>query len=131
MTATERGIRPEAVALAIFAALAGLISLAVLGQLLARQLALDSAEFPVLRAFGMTRRSLLALSAARLALVTVAGAILAVAIAVAASPLMPIGAARLAEPDPGVRPTWPCSPSASRSSRRCRSCCSPRRPCAR
>jgi hypothetical protein len=103
MTATERGIRPQAVALAIFAALAGVISLAVLGQLLARQLALDSAEFPILRAFGMTRRSLLALSAARLALVTVAGAVLAVAIAVAASPLMPIGAARLAEADPGVQ----------------------------
>ena len=109
-----------------------MISLAVLGQLLARQLALDSAEFPILRAFGMTRRSLLALSAARLALVTVAGAVLAVAIAVAASPLMPIGAARLAEPDPGVAgSTWPCSPSASRSSRRCRSHCSPGRPGAR
>jgi len=101
--ATERGIRPEAVALAIFAALAGLISLAVLGQLLARQLAIDAAEFPILRAFGVTRRSLLALSAARLALVTVAGAILGVAIAVAASPLMPIGVARTAEPDPGVQ----------------------------
>ena len=61
ITATERAIRPQAVALAIFAALAGVISLAVLGQLLARQLALDSAEFPILRAFGMTRRSLLAL----------------------------------------------------------------------
>ena len=60
MTATERGMRPEAVALAIFAALAGVISLAVIGQLLARQLALDSAEFPMLRAFGVTRRSLLA-----------------------------------------------------------------------
>jgi FtsX-like permease family len=93
ITATERGIRPEAVALAVFAALAGLITLAVLGQLLARQLALDSAEFPILRAVGMTRRSLFALSAARLALVTVLGAILAVAIAVAASPLMPFGAA--------------------------------------
>ena len=101
--ASERGIRPEAVALAVFAALAGLISLAVLGQLLARQLAMDAAEFPILRAFGMTRRSLLALSAARLALVTVAGAVLAVAIAVAASPLMPIGTARVAEPDPGVQ----------------------------
>ena len=103
ITASERGIRPEAVALAVFAALAGLITLAVLGQLLARQLALDSAEFPILRAVGMTRRSLFALSAARLALVTVSGAILAVAIAVAASPLMPFGAARVAEPDPGVQ----------------------------
>ena len=39
---------------------------------------------------------------ARLALVTGTGAVLAVAVAVAASPLTPIGAARLAEPDPGV-----------------------------
>ena len=53
--ATQRAIRPQAVALAIFAALAGLIALAVLGQLLTRQLVLDSAEFPILRAFGMTR----------------------------------------------------------------------------
>ena len=100
--ATQRAIRPQAVALAIFAGLAGLISLAVLGQLLARQLALEAAEFPILRAVGMTRGSLLALAMARLALVTVAGAAVAVAIAIAASPLMPIGSARLAEPDPGV-----------------------------
>ncbi len=102
VAATERAIRPEAVALAVFAGLAGLIALAVLGQLLARQLALDSAEFPILRAIGMTRRSLLVLAMARLAVVTVAGALVAVALAVAASPLMPIGSARIAEPDPGV-----------------------------
>jgi ABC-type antimicrobial peptide transport system permease subunit len=102
IAATERAIRPQAVALAVFAGLAGLIALAVLGQLLARQLALDSAEFPILRAVGMTRRSLLALAMARLAVVTVTGAVVAVTLAVAASPLMPIGSARLAEPDPGV-----------------------------
>ena len=55
VTALEQAIRPQAVALAAFAALAGLIALAVLGQLLSRQLALDAAEFPVLRAFGATR----------------------------------------------------------------------------
>jgi ABC-type antimicrobial peptide transport system permease subunit len=102
VAATERAIRPQAVALAVFAALAGLIGLAVIGQLLARQLVLDSAEFPILRALGMTRASLAALCLARLAAVTVAGAVLAVGVAVAASPLMPIGPARLAEPQPGV-----------------------------
>ena len=102
VTATERAIRPQAVALAVFAGLAGLISLAVLGQLLARQLTMDSAEFPVLRALGMTRASLLVLSLARLALVTITGALIATAVAVAASPLMPIGSARLAEPAPGI-----------------------------
>jgi len=100
--AAQRAIRPEAAALAIFAGLAGLIALAIIGQLLSRQLALDSAEFPVLRALGMSRSRLVALSLARVAMVTAAGAAIAVAIAIAASPLMPIGPARSAEPDPGV-----------------------------
>jgi ABC-type antimicrobial peptide transport system permease subunit len=102
VTATQQAIHPQAIALAAFAALAGLIALAVVGQLLSRQLALDSAEFPVLRAIGATRGSLVALSLARLAVVTLAGGVLAVAIAIAASPLMPIGPARLAEPHPGI-----------------------------
>jgi hypothetical protein len=42
--AAERAIRPQAAALAVFAALAGLIALALIGQLLSRQLVLDSAE---------------------------------------------------------------------------------------
>jgi hypothetical protein len=100
--AAQRGIRPEAAALAIFAGLAGLIALAIIGQLLSRQLVLDSAEFPVLRALGMPRSRLAALSLARVAAVTIAGAVIAVGIAVAASPLMPIGPARSAEPSPGV-----------------------------
>jgi ABC-type antimicrobial peptide transport system permease subunit len=102
VAATERAIRPQAVALAVFAVLVGLIGLAVVGQLLARQLVLDSDEFPILRALGMTRASLAALCLARLAAVTLAGAVIAVGVAIAASPLMPIGPARLAEPQPGV-----------------------------
>ena len=50
----------------------------------------------------MTRASLAVLCLARLAVVTVAGAVVAVVVAIAASPLMPIGPARLAEPAPGV-----------------------------
>jgi hypothetical protein len=102
VAASERVIRPEAVALAVFAGLTAVIALAVTGQLLVRQLALDSAELPVLRALGVTRGSLVLVALARLAVVTVAAAAVAVAVAVAASPLMPVGAARLAEPDPGV-----------------------------
>ena len=73
MTATERAIRPQALALAVFAALAGLIALAVIGQLLARQLALDAAEFPVLRGLGM-RRPRWSRGPARLAIVPATGA---------------------------------------------------------
>jgi len=53
--AAQRSIRPQAAALAIFAELAGLIALAIMGQLLSRQLVLDSAEFPILRARGMSQ----------------------------------------------------------------------------
>src|SRR6266536_1779308 len=100
--AAERSIRPQAAALAVFAALAGLIALALIGQLLSRQLVLDSAEFPILRALGMTRSRLAALSLARAAVVTIMGAAAAVGVALAASPLMPIGPARAAEPSPGI-----------------------------
>ncbi len=100
--AAQRAIAPQAAALAVFAALAGLIALAITAQLLSRQLALDSAEFPVLRALGMTRSRLAALSLARAAVVTTAGAAAAVGVAIAASPLMPIGPARAAEPSPGI-----------------------------
>jgi ABC-type lipoprotein release transport system permease subunit len=101
-TTTERAIRPEAIALAAFAALLALIALTTIGQLLSRQLILDAAEFPILRALGMTRARLAVLSLVRVAAVTIAGAAIAVAVAIAASPLMPIGPARLAEPSPGV-----------------------------
>ena len=78
-------------ALALFAALAALIALAVLSQRLSRQLALDATEYPALRVLGMPRPALLAVSLARLALVSGTGGALAVAIAVAGSPLMPTG----------------------------------------
>jgi ABC-type antimicrobial peptide transport system permease subunit len=102
ITTTERAIRPYAVALALFAGLAGIITLVVIGQLLGRQVILDAAEFPVLRALGMTRTRLAALSLARAGAVTVLGGCLAVGTAVVASPLTPIGPARLAEPAPGI-----------------------------
>jgi hypothetical protein len=102
VTATQNAIHPVAVALAAFAALTGLIALAVIGQLLSRQLTLDAAEFPILRSLGMTRARLAGLSLVRMSLPTVTGGLLSVVIAIAASPLMPIGPARLAEPSPGM-----------------------------
>lgn len=102
VAATDRAIRPQAIALGVFALLTAAIVLAIIGQLLSRQLSMESTEFPVLRAMGATRPGLCALSLARLAAVTVTGAVIAVCVATAASPLMPIGPARLAEPHPGV-----------------------------
>jgi len=107
VTAPERAIRPEAIALGVFAALGGLIALAIIGQLLSRQLILDATEFPVLRVLGMTRGRLVALSLLRLAAVTTAGGLIAVAVAIAASPLMPIGPAVSPSRARGSRSTWP------------------------
>jgi hypothetical protein len=106
--AAERAIRPEAAALAIFAALVGLIALAIIAQLLSHQLVLDSAEFPVLRALGMDRSRLAALCLARVAIVTTAGAVIGVGVAIAASPVMPIGpAGSRAQPRRGGQPGHP------------------------
>ena len=98
----EQAIRPQADALALFAALAGLAVLVVIGQLLSRQLIVGAGDYPVLSALG-ARRQLFWLAMLRAGVVCTAGACVAVVIAVAASALMPIGPARLAEPNPGVQ----------------------------
>jgi ABC-type antimicrobial peptide transport system permease subunit len=98
----NHAIRPQAVALALFAALTALAALFAIGQLLARQVFLVSDDNGTLRALGMSRRQLAATSLAQVAATAVAGAIVAVVIAIVASPTMPIGPARVAEPHPGI-----------------------------
>jgi putative ABC transport system permease protein len=98
----NRAIQPQAVALVVFAALLGAALLMVFVQVLARQIFLDADEYSVLQGLGMSRRQLFATSMARVSVVTLVGGVLAVGGAVLASPLMPIGPARLAEPNPGI-----------------------------
>ena len=100
--AVQRAMRPEVVALTMFAALAGLIGLVILAQLLSRQVSIDAVEYPILRALGASRGTLAGASLLRVGAVTLSGGLLGIGIAVATSPLMPIGLARLAEPGPGV-----------------------------
>ena len=102
IAATERAIRPQALTLLLFAVLAFLIVLAVMGQLLSRQLSADTTDLASLHALGLSRLQLVAVSIGGAAVVTVPGAVIAMAVAIAASPLMPIGPARLAEPSPGI-----------------------------
>jgi FtsX-like permease family len=99
--AVERAIRPQAVALALFAAALALTALLIVGQVAVRLLTGAAGDNASLAALGMTRRQLLAAGLAEVTVAVTAGAVLAVVIAVAASPLTPIGPARLAEPDPG------------------------------
>lgn len=98
----ERAIRPSEVSLAILAALTALAAFFVLGQVLARQATVESGDDEVLSALGMSTHERVALAVLRGGAVGVAAAALAVAAALAASPLMPIGLARRVEPGLGV-----------------------------
>jgi ABC-type lipoprotein release transport system permease subunit len=98
----ERSIHLQAVLWWILAAIAGVAGLIVIAQILARRAAVDSEEFPIFRAIGMTRRELFALGFISAGGITLGGVLLAVAVAFALSPLTPIGEAGIAEPHPGV-----------------------------
>lgn len=97
----QRSIHLQAVALRIVAGVVALIAVLVLSQLVARQASLDATESPTLHALGMTRAQVTAAGLLRWLLVGAVGAIIGIVAAAAASPLMPIGLARVAEPDGG------------------------------
>jgi putative ABC transport system permease protein len=98
----ERAIRPQWTALALFAFLAALAAMLGIGQIISRQVFLDSSEYPILRGLGMTQSQLIGAAAIRVSVVAAAGGVVALTVAVLASSLFPIGPARLAEPDPGL-----------------------------
>ncbi len=98
----ERSFRFLADALWILAALGGLTVLLVASQLVARQILLESDDFPALRAMGMARGQLLGVVMVRMATVALVAAAVAAAVAFAGSAFTPIGSARIAEPHPGL-----------------------------
>ena len=98
----EQGIHLAVVALLLFGALAGLVTLLLAGQALARQVLLEEADLAILAGLGMSRPEIVTMVVVRAALTGVTGGVLAVAAAVAASPLMPVGLARQAEISPGI-----------------------------
>jgi putative ABC transport system permease protein len=83
-----------------------LAAVAIFGQALTREMLARADDFPTLRTLGMSRATLTAVSVAKGVLVGAAGAAVAVGVAVLASPLMPLGLARIAEPDPGFATDW-------------------------
>jgi len=92
----------EALALVLFGGLAGIVTLALIGQAFARQVHVGAQDDHALRAMGMTRPQLVASVVLGTGLIAAAGAALAVVVAVLASPSMPIGLARQAEVHRGV-----------------------------
>jgi hypothetical protein len=89
--AVTRTVHIQAIALWLLALLAGITSLLVVGQAIIRQSFIESDENPALRALGMTSGQVLTTALVRLLIVSAVGAVIAVAVAVAVSPLTPIG----------------------------------------
>jgi ABC-type lipoprotein release transport system permease subunit len=98
----QRGNEFQAVALWLIAAITAITGVAVFGQTLARQTFIESIEYPTLRALGMTRGQLWAVSLLRAGAMAAVATGLAVVVAILLSPLTPTGAARIAEPRPGL-----------------------------
>src|SRR6478736_9057713 len=102
----QRPIHLEAIALALFGAITGLAALLILGQALARQVAADTDDHSTLAALGADRRQLVAVPLARATIIGLAGAVVAVVVALLLSPLTPIGLARRAEIHAGFSVNW-------------------------
>ena len=98
---TQRSIHLQSVALWVLASLLALAGILIVAQILARQSALESGGYRELRALGMTGRELWAVGLARVGLIGAAAAVVAGISAAAASPIFPLGLARIAEPHPG------------------------------
>jgi hypothetical protein len=98
----DRTLHLAAVVLWLLAALIALAAVLVSLQALSRQAFFESSDDPVLRALGMTRRERFATGLVRTTVIAVVATVAAAAIAIALSPLWPIGLARVAEPSPGL-----------------------------
>lgn len=98
----EQGIHLDVVALLLFGGLAALVTFALVGQGVARQSLLESDDYATLRSLGATRTEISHIVLLRSGLIGAAGAVLGFVVAVAASPLMPVGLARQADVHPGL-----------------------------
>jgi hypothetical protein len=103
---TERSIHWQASALWLLAGALGLLGLLILAQLLARLTAVESADYPVLRSLGISPAQLTVAGLVRAALIGGTGGLIAMAVALAASPVFPVGLAGIAEPWPGFAADW-------------------------
>jgi hypothetical protein len=98
--AVQASIRPQVIGWYVLTGLAALAALAVIGQAMARQTAAERADHHALSALGVRPREFVLLALLRALLTGAAGAAGAALIAVLASPLTPVGEARLAVPSP-------------------------------
>ena len=102
----QQAIRPEAIALSVFAGVAAVAMLVLVGQGLAQLVSRSAPDIAVMRALGVSRAHI-ALAVGLPGMIAVlGGAVLAVGGAVALSPLAPVGPVRGYDPDRGFHADW-------------------------
>jgi hypothetical protein len=99
----QQAIGPQALALAIFGGIAGLAMLVLIGQGLARLISRAGGDISVMRGLGATRAQVTLTVGLPASSAVIGSVILAVAGAIALSPLAPVGPIRQFDPDRGLQ----------------------------
>jgi len=102
----ERSIKPEAIALGVFGAIAALATVLIAGQVISRQLRVTAGDLDVLRGLGADPAMNAIDGLIGIVGSIVVGSLLACGVAVGLSPLAPIGPARSVDPTPGIAFDW-------------------------
>ncbi len=102
----ERAIKPESIALGVFGGIAALAALIIAAQVIGRQTRRGVGDLRTLQALGADPAAIMADTVIGNIGAVVIGALLAVAVAVAVSPLAPIGPVRPVDPTPGLSFDW-------------------------
>ncbi|MGA2969046.1 MAG: FtsX-like permease family protein [Acidimicrobiales bacterium] len=102
----NRSIAPNAIALAVFGLIAELAALIIAGSLIAREIQRIDEDVRIMYALGASPRMIVGTSLLGPLSAVVVGSFLAVIVAVALSPLSPIGPVRAVYPHSGVAFDW-------------------------
>jgi hypothetical protein len=102
----ERATKPEAIALGVFGIIAGLAILLIAGQAISRRIWANGEDLDVLRSQGTDRAAMTSDAVLGPLCAVFLGALLAGGLAIALSPLMPIGPSSQVNPAPGVSFDW-------------------------
>jgi hypothetical protein len=98
----NRALKPESIALGVFGGIAALAALLIAGQLIGRQLRLGAEETRTLRALGADPAMTMGDGLLGTLLAVAVGTLVAVGVAIALSPLAPLGSVRSVYPARGV-----------------------------
>jgi hypothetical protein len=102
----DRSLKPIAIALGVFGAVALMAALLIAAQLMARRCRVERGDLQILRALGARPSDTLLDPFVGLEAAVLTGSLLAIAVAVALSPLAPLGPVRSVDPSRGVSFDW-------------------------